>query len=103
MVKQISVVEAVEMIAKENPLIVDIRDPASFDVGHIENAVRVDNENFQSFIDAADKDKPLIVCCYHGNSSQPATDTFNSFGFNGHSLQGGMSAWMLSQPVVQDE
>ncbi len=100
MIKQLSVVEAAEMIAKENPLIVDIRDPASFDNGHIEHAVRVDNENFQSFVDSANKDRPLIVCCYHGNSSQSATDTFNSFGFDGHSLQGGMSAWVLSQSVV---
>ena len=101
MIKQISVVEAALMIEKENPLIVDIRDAGSFANGHIENAVRIDNENFQAFIDTADKNRPLIVCCYHGNSSQPATNTFNSFGFDGHSLQGGMSAWILSNPVEQ--
>ena len=102
MIKQISVAEAALMIEKENPLIVDIRDAGSFATGHIKNAVRIDNENFQSFIDTADKNRPLIVCCYHGNSSQPATNTFNSFGFDGHSLQGGMSAWTLSNPVEQD-
>ncbi len=101
MIKQISIVEAVSMIEKENPLIVDIRDAGSFANGHIENAIRVDNENFQSFVDSADKNKPLIVCCYHGVSSQSATEAFNRFGFNGYSLQGGMSAWMLSQPVVK--
>ncbi len=102
MIKQINVVEAASMIEKDNPLIVDIRDAGSFAIGHIENAVRVDSENFQSFVNNEDNNRPLIICCYHGNSSLSAAATFNRFGFDGHSLQGGMSAWMLSYPIVQN-
>ncbi len=101
MIKQINITEAEILIEQQNALIVDIRDAGSFANGHIKGAVRIDNANFQSFVDSADKSLPLIVCCYHGNSSQSATATFDSLGFNGHSLQGGMSAWMLSKPIVQ--
>jgi thiosulfate sulfurtransferase len=99
MIKQIDIAEAKILIEQQNALIVDIRDPGSFSNGHIKNAVRIDNDNFQEFVDSADKSKPLIVCCYHGNSSQPATETFNHFGFNGHSLIGGMSLWAQSNPI----
>lgn len=100
MIKQISVIEAVSMITQRDPTIIDIRDSASFANGHIENAVKVDNDNFQSFVDSADKSRPLIVCCYHGNSSQSVAATLSSLGFDSYSLQGGMSAWILSQSVV---
>ncbi len=100
-IKQISVLQAQQLIEQQQALIVDIRDPASFANGHIEGAVRVDNDNIRSFIENADKSKPLIVVCYHGNSSQPATQVFNEQGFDGHSLIGGMTDWVISQPVVQ--
>jgi len=101
MIKQISVSDARQLINEQQALVVDIRDPGSFANGHIEGAVRIDNSNIQSFVEQADKSKPLIVVCYHGNSSQSATQVFNQQGFDGHSLIGGMSDWSLTQPVTQ--
>ena len=94
MIKQITVTEAAEMLETSKVLVVDIRDAGSFSNGHIEGAVRIDNSNFQSFIDSADKSLPLVVCCYHGNSSQGAADFFNQQGFEeSYSLDGGYTAW----------
>lgn len=74
--------------------IVDIRDPASFAQGHIEGATQITNDNIDQFIAGADLDKPLVVCCYHGNSSQGAADYFNSRGFKvSYSLDGGYERW----------
>jgi thiosulfate sulfurtransferase len=100
-IKQISVGQAAQMIEQQQALIVDIRDPASYANGHIQGAVRIDNDSIRTFVESADKSKPLIVVCYHGNSSQPATQVFNQQGFDGHSLIGGMADWAISQPVVQ--
>ena len=99
MIKQVSTIEAAKLIEEHNALVVDIRDQNSFEQGHIANAVRIDNDNFQEYVESQDKTLPLIVCCYHGNSSQAATGVFNSHGFDAHSLQGGMSSWMLSNSV----
>ncbi len=99
MIKQVSVVEAAKLIDDHKALVVDIRDQNSFEQGHIASAVRVDNDNFQEYVESQNKELPLIVCCYHGNSSQAVTGVFNSYGFNAHSLQGGMSSWALSNPV----
>jgi thiosulfate sulfurtransferase len=47
----------------------------------------------------ADLDAPLIVCCYHGNSSQGAANYFAEQGFkNACSLDGGFEQWKVMYP-----
>lgn len=101
MIKRISVKQAAELIEHKSAIVVDIRDPASFAQGHIQDAIRIDNSNIQEFLQQADKSKPLVVCCYHGNSSQPAAEVFNQQGFEqSYSMDGGMSEWGLTREVV---
>lgn len=70
--------------------LIDIRDPQSFANGHIEGAIHIDNGNVDDFLMRADKTKALVVCCYHGNSSQSAADFFQQQGFvHSYSLDGG--------------
>jgi thiosulfate sulfurtransferase len=46
------------------------------------------------FLAVADKAKPLIVYCYHGNSSQGAANYFDGLGFKEvYSVDGGYEAW----------
>jgi thiosulfate sulfurtransferase len=82
---------------KENPdsvAIVDIRDPVSFSQGHIDGARHIDNNTAADYLASADFDKPLIVCCYHGNSSQGAAEYFSEQGFKDtYSLDGGFEEW----------
>lgn len=74
--------------------VIDIRDQDSFDAGHIQGAQRVDNHNADEFAANADKDIPLIICCYHGNSSQDAARYFAAQGFTqALSLDGGYEEW----------
>ena len=78
-------------------ILIDIRDPQSFVTGHIPGAVLIDNSNVQQFIAEADRTKPLVVCCYHGNMSQGAADYFSEQGFaETYSLDGGYEAWRVS-------
>ena len=102
--ERISVINAVKLIEDKKAQVVDIRDITAFGSGHIKNAVRIDNANIQEFIDGAELDKPLLVCCYHGQSSIAAANFFQSQGFNEvYSLDGGMSAWAMAQPTVTGE
>lgn len=74
--------------------IVDIRDAASFESGHVEGAINLNNENLASFVAEADMDRPLIVVCYHGISSQGAAEYLVEQGFDDvYSLDGGYQAW----------
>ena len=73
--------------------IADIRDEASFAAGHINGAIHLSDRNLQEFILESDHELPLIVCCYHGHSSQPAAQYLASQGFEEvYSLIGGYTA-----------
>jgi thiosulfate sulfurtransferase len=86
---------------QEGAALVDIRDEMTFRQGHIQGALHIDNGNLGTFIDSADKTTPLIVCCYHGISSQNAAQYFCEAGFaDVYSLDGGVEGWKSSFPVV---
>ncbi|GIU34081.1 thiosulfate sulfurtransferase GlpE [Shewanella schlegeliana] len=77
--------------------IVDIRDAASYETGHIDGAFNLNNENLAHYIADADMDLPIVVVCYHGISSQSAATYLNEQGFDEvFSLDGGYSAWHLA-------
>ena len=92
--KRINVEEARELIAVNNARVVDVRDTDSYTAGRIPGAESVDDTNVRAFIEGADFDRPLIVCCYHGNMSQGAAEYFSANGFKEtYSLDGGYEAW----------
>lgn len=92
----ITVEEAQELINTRHAHVIDIRDPASYEAGHIEQAEHVSDQNVKDFVLNTDKTRPLIVCCYHGNMSQGAADYFSQNGFaETYSLNGGFDAWQV--------
>ena len=68
------------MLGDEAPVIVDIRDPASFQANRIPGAIHLTNDNISDFLREADLDAPTVVCCYHGISSQQAAQFFSWSG-----------------------
>jgi len=90
----ISIEQAKLLITNESAVVIDIRDQVSFNTGHIDVAVHVHNNNVELFIAEADPQKPLLVCCYHGNMSKGAADYFNTRGFSRtYSIDGGYTEW----------
>ena len=56
-------------------------------------------ENILNFIDKNDFDTPIVVCCYHGNSSKSAAQLLVDKGFKDvYSLDGGYEAWHAQYP-----
>lgn len=88
-----------EALLQKDVSIADIRDVQSFRAGHISHSVNVNNENLHQFLHEADMDKPLLVCCYHGISSQSAAEYLASQGFDEvYSINGGFEAWQADFP-----
>jgi len=97
--KHISTEATKQMLEAGTAALVDIRDENSFAGGHIKGAVHLDNVSLPDFIVEADPDVPLIVCCYHGNSSQSAASFLNEKGFEEvYSMDGGFEAWRAQFP-----
>lgn len=97
--KRISAQQAKDMIDAGTVTLIDIRDEASFQAGHISDSLHVDHQSVQGFIQEADLDIPLIICCYHGNSSQSAAQFFVEKDFSDvYSLDGGYEVWRQQYP-----
>lgn len=102
--QRIRAADAKAMMEQSAPQIIDIRDAMSFDAGRITGAVRVDNQNLNDFMNSADKTTALLVCCYHGNSSQGAAQYFTEQGFaEVYSLDGGFEMWKMAFPDLCEQ
>lgn len=94
----ISIPEALELM-EQGAVIADIRDPQSFAASRIEKAVHLSNDNLEQVLSEWDFETPVIVCCYHGISSQNAAAFLVERGFEHvSSLNGGFEEWRVSQP-----
>jgi len=94
--KRISIDEAKALMESGVATIGDVRDVDAFRAGSIEHAVHVQHETIDEFLAVAAKEKPLILYCYHGNSSQGAANYFSELGFKEvYSIDGGYEAWRL--------
>lgn len=89
----INVAQAKEL-QEQGAVVVDIRDADSFNAGHMSGAIHLDNYSLPDFLANADLDKPTIVVCYHGHSSQSAAAYLHGQGFEHlYSMDGGFEYW----------
>ena len=99
--QSISPVAAVELLRTGSACLVDIRDRATFRLGHAPGAFHLTNETLGAFLQQTDPDHPVVVMCYHGHSSRGVAQYLVNHGFeNVYNLEGGFAAWQLSCPVV---
>jgi len=93
-IPQIQIQDAKQKLDDGGCLFVDIRDPGSYRQAHIRGALHLHDGNVQEFLQNADKDKNVVVYCYHGNSSLGAAAFLIENGFkNVASMSGGFEAW----------
>jgi thiosulfate sulfurtransferase len=93
-IPQIQIHEAKRKLDQRESVFVDIRDPGSYQAAHIPGALHFHDGNVQEFIQNTDKETPVVVYCYHGNSSLGATAYLIESGFkNVASMSGGFEAW----------
>ena len=60
-IKQIDVHSVKEIEGNDFATIIDIRDPASYQAGHIPNAIHLSDNTVEQFINDTDKDKPKVI------------------------------------------
>ena len=96
--------EQAQALRSDGAAIVDIRDAQSYANGHIPGSTHLDNRSLPGFIAAADLDHPLLVACYHGNSSQSAAAYLLSQGFTDvYSIDGGFELWCQTFPTEVEQ
>ena len=82
MYKEIQPEAAAKLITDSHVTIVDIRDADSYQAGHLESAIQLNDNTLSEFLDQTSRQSTLLVYCYHGISSAGAASFFVDQGFD---------------------
>lgn len=94
--REISATEA-RLLMQQRPetLMVDMRDAYAFKQHHYTDAIHLDETTLKRLLKNTPRATPVVVVCYHGNSSKDIAQLFQDFGFtDSFSLSGGYDAWL---------
>jgi adenylyltransferase/sulfurtransferase len=103
-ISEIDATRARDRIESGEPVVVDVREQAEWDEGHIPGAVHVPRGHLESRIErlAPDTARPVIVYCSAGNRSAFAAKTLTDLGYEDVvSLAGGFTDWKRNGFPVQ--
>ena len=87
------------IIESDDPLLLDTRDAHSYKEGHIDGAMLAHDSLTESLIKQKKVERPVVIYCYHGNSSKDLAALFANFGFQKvYSMSGGYTEWKKHYP-----
>ncbi|HIL92050.1 MAG TPA: rhodanese-like domain-containing protein [Cycloclasticus sp.] len=103
--KLISPPEAINLINREEAVLIDTRNKAEFNAGHIADAVLIPLPDIKESADKLNKyeGKPLLFYCKTGTRSDEACKILSKQGFtNIFALSGGIQSWEdANMPLVK--
>ena len=103
--RSVTAQQLVDMVNRENAVVLDVRDRKEYQAGHIVGAVNVPFANLGARIDELKKyqSRPLVVTCKMGQHAGAAGTQLRKAGFeNVTRLTGGMAEWRNQNlPVVK--
>ena len=104
-VVNLSAPEAVLMLNRGKPLILDVRDEAEFAAGHIQGAKHIPLADLSARLKEVEKfkDKPVLVHCQKGIRARKACALLKAQQFSQlNNLEGGLDAWVEAKlPLVK--
>ena len=73
--------------------IIDVRESAEWNAGHIEGAVHIPMGQLAARQDDIATDRPVVCVCRSGARSGQVVRALARAGYNAHNMEGGMKAW----------
>ena len=83
--------------------LIDIRDEASMSYGMIPGAEWLPTETIEQNLDAADKEKKLVLYCTRGALSEECAEVLREKGYDAVSLEGGYTRWLLERMKAEQK
>ena len=93
----ISLGELKKLQEKGTVRLVDVREPESYEKGHIPGAVSIPYSEEQSFQEKFLKKETIVFCCDRGNLSTRVTLRMRKAGYQAYSLAGGYEGYRRFQ------
>lgn len=92
--KNITAVEAKEMMAKDGVRFFDVRTPDEQETASVEGFELLTQALAQDVVKNLDRETPMVFMCHFGGRSQQACDYFSQQGFSQvFNVTGGIDAW----------
>ncbi len=101
--KELAPASAVKLINHESAQVIDLRPQDAFKEGHIINALRASEADFEKEKLKKFKQKPLVLVCARGLQARTLASRLKTQGFEHlYVLAGGMQAWQSADlPLVK--
>lgn len=103
--RSVSAQQLVDLVNRENALVLDVRDRKEYEAGHIVHAVNIPFSSLNGRLDELKKHKEraIVIACKMGQHSGTAGTLLRKNGFqNVVRLTGGLAEWRnQSLPVVK--
>ena len=103
--RSVTAQQLVDLVNRENALVLDVRDKKEYDAGHIVDALNIPFAALDGRMNELGKhrDRPIVVACKMGQHSGTAGSVLRKHGFeNVARLSGGVAEWRnQSLPVVK--
>lgn len=96
--------QVASFVEQPGAIVIDIRDIHTYRSGHMPGALHIDGPTMGRLIQQRKNNPPVLVYCYHGNSSRDMAEMISRLGFTRVShLVGGWEAWASYQVQANDK
>jgi rhodanese-related sulfurtransferase len=84
-----------------DPVIIDVRKPEDYALGHIAGAANVTVANLfkTETLAKLPKNKQIVVYCYTGQTASQATGALRMLGYDAYNMQFGLPSWAIVEGV----
>ena len=83
------------VLSIHNPIIIDIRDNYSYNLGHIKGAINIPYYNLlNNYSHYLKKNEKYYLYCDNGRQSTEISNRLNLFGYNTTNIEGGYEAYL---------
>ena len=83
--------------------VVDVRGRDEWDEGHLAAAWHLTLNDLPAAAESIEKQRPVVFVCAGGNRSAMAAEAFRTAGYDAHSLEGGLKAWIASGRELESQ
>jgi thiosulfate sulfurtransferase len=102
--KHLPVVDVEKLLQEAAPIILDCRNVKDYQAGHLDNALHVHEGLKASLVKRGDKQRSLLIYCYHGHASEHLAELFADFGFiDVYSLVGGYTLYTEYKSQLENQ
>lgn len=83
------------VLSINNPVIIDIRDNYTYNLGHIKGAINIPYYNLlNNYSHYLNKNEKYYLYCENGRQSQEISNRLNLFGYNTVNIEGGYEEYL---------